>query len=167
MHKISNLWKIELNRLSKLQTNNERKKHPCHTKLCAFRWLILRYHILNLRSRNQMRGKLLHFSKNTLPQRELFLTMFYTINLSPLLVIKKVFMMIIITSNYQLCPLPSNQPNFWTVYQTYKTSSIYDAFVATHPVTLEWPSVKVQAVIRFKMEKFGAYSYCSHCFYNL
>ena len=34
-------------------------------------------------------------------QRELFLTMFYTINLSPLLVIKKGFMMIIILSNYQ------------------------------------------------------------------
>ena len=39
-------------------------------------------------------------------QRELFLTMFYTINLSPLLVIKKGFMIIIILSNYQQCPLP-------------------------------------------------------------
>ena len=34
-------------------------------------------------------------------QREPFLTMFYTINLSPLHVIKKGFMIIIILSNYQ------------------------------------------------------------------
>ena len=59
MHKITNLWKFELNRSSKLRDNNERKKHPCHTKLCAFRWLISRPQVLNLRSRNQIRGKLL------------------------------------------------------------------------------------------------------------
>ena len=45
--------------------------------------------------------KITSFSKTTLLQRELFLTIFYTINLSPLLVIKKSFMMIIILSNYQ------------------------------------------------------------------
>ena len=60
MHKITNLWKFELNRSSKLRDNNERKKHPCHTKLCVFRWLISRPHqVLNLRSRNQIHGKLL------------------------------------------------------------------------------------------------------------
>ena len=59
MHKITNLWKFELNRSSNLRDNNERKKHPCHTKLCAFRWLISRPQVLNLRSRNQIRGKLL------------------------------------------------------------------------------------------------------------
>ena len=59
MHKITNLWKFELNRSSKLRDNNERRKHPCHTKLCAFRWLISRPQVLNLRSRNQIRGKLL------------------------------------------------------------------------------------------------------------
>ena len=32
--------------------------------------------------------------------------MFYTINLSPLLVTESVFMLIIIMSNYQQCPLP-------------------------------------------------------------
>ena len=32
MHKISNLWKFELNRSSNLRDNNERKKHPSHTK---------------------------------------------------------------------------------------------------------------------------------------
>ena len=46
MHKITNLWKFELNRPSKLRDNNERKKHPCHTKLCAFRCLIGRPQIL-------------------------------------------------------------------------------------------------------------------------
>ena len=50
--------------------------------------------------------KVTSFSKTTSLQRELFLTMFCTINLSPLLVIKKGIMMIIILSNYQLCPLP-------------------------------------------------------------
>ena len=59
MHKITNLWKFELNRSSNLRDNNERKKHPCHTKLRAFRWLISRPQVLNLRSRNQIRGKLL------------------------------------------------------------------------------------------------------------
>ena len=42
-----------------LRDNNGKKKHPCHTKLCAFRCLISRPQILNLRSRNQIRGKLL------------------------------------------------------------------------------------------------------------
>ena len=45
--------------------------------------------------------KITSFSKTMSLQRELFLTMFYTINLFPLLVIKKGFMMIIISSNYQ------------------------------------------------------------------
>ena len=59
MHEIINLWKFELNRSSKLRDNNARKKHPCHTKLCAFRCLISRPQILNLRSQNQIRRKLL------------------------------------------------------------------------------------------------------------
>ena len=56
MHKITNLWKFELNRSSNfnLRDNKERKKHPCHTKLCAFRCLISRPQIINLRSRNQI-----------------------------------------------------------------------------------------------------------------
>ena len=40
------------------------KKHPCHTKLCAFRWLISRPQVLNLRSRNQIQGKLLFVVEN-------------------------------------------------------------------------------------------------------
>ena len=97
MHKITNLCKFELNRSSKLRDNNERRNHPCHTKLCAFRLLILRPQVLNLRSRNQIHGKLLQsFSK----------TMALHGNLSPLLVPKKGFMLINILSKCQLCPLP-------------------------------------------------------------
>ena len=59
MHKITNLWKFELYWSSAFRDNYERQKHPCHTKLCAFRWLISGPQILNLRSRNQIRGKLL------------------------------------------------------------------------------------------------------------
>ena len=56
MHKITNL-----NRSSKLGDINEKnqKKHPCHTKLCAFSRLISRPQILNLRSQNQVREKCL------------------------------------------------------------------------------------------------------------
>ena len=72
MHEITNLWKFELNWSSKLRDNNERKKHPCHTKLCAFRCLISRPQIL--RSRNQICGKLLlsqklhYFRESRFPQ---------------------------------------------------------------------------------------------------
>ena len=51
--------------------------------------------------------KITSLSKITLLQRLLFLTMFYIINLSPILVTKWGFMLIIIFSNYQQCPLPS------------------------------------------------------------
>ena len=74
MHKITHLYKFELNQSSKLRDNNERRKHPCRTKLCAFRWLISRPQVLNLRSQNQIRGKLLlsrklwHFRGNRFSQ---------------------------------------------------------------------------------------------------
>ena len=58
MYKITNLWKFELDWSSELRANYERKKIPCHTKLCAFRFLISRPQILNFRSQNQIRGKL-------------------------------------------------------------------------------------------------------------
>ena len=60
MHKITNLWKFELNRSSELRDKIERKKDTLVTRSCVhldgwFRDL----KILNLRSRNQIRGKLL------------------------------------------------------------------------------------------------------------
>ena len=50
--------------------------------------------------------KITSISKTTPLQREPFLTMFYTANLSPLLLTKWGLMLIIILSNYQKCPLP-------------------------------------------------------------
>ena len=79
MHKITNLWKFELNYWSlcgfikkiiviqKIYFWNceiiMKEKNPCHTNLCAFRWLISGPQILILRSRNQIRGKLLLYRK--------------------------------------------------------------------------------------------------------
>ena len=45
--------------------------------------------------------KIASFTKTTSLQMELFFTMFYTINLSLLLVIKKGFLMIFFLTNYQ------------------------------------------------------------------
>ena len=59
MPKITNMWKFELNRSSKLRDNNERKKTPFSHKVVCFQILISRPQILNPRSRNQIRGKLL------------------------------------------------------------------------------------------------------------
>ena len=74
MHKITNLWKFELNRSSKLGDNNEKRKHPGHTKLCPFRWLISRPQVLNLVSKSNSWKKLLsrklwHFRGSRFSQR--------------------------------------------------------------------------------------------------
>ena len=78
MHKITNLWKFELNWSLKLQDKTGRKKHPCHMKLSAFRCLISRPQNLILRSWNQIQiasGKLLlsqklhYFRKSCFSQR--------------------------------------------------------------------------------------------------
>ena len=54
MHKITNLWKFELNRSSNLRDMNERKTPLSHDGVCIFG-----PQVLNLRSRNQIRWKLL------------------------------------------------------------------------------------------------------------
>ena len=75
MHKITNLWTFELNLSSKWQDMNETKKHPFHPKLCAFRCLISWPQVLNLRSQDQISGKLLlsrkllHFRGSRFSQR--------------------------------------------------------------------------------------------------
>ena len=99
MHKITNLWKFELNRSLKLRDIMKEKTPMSHEVVC---FLMLDFETSNSKlevSKNSW--KITSFSKNTSLQRELFLTMFYTINLSPLLVTKKGFVMIIILSNYQ------------------------------------------------------------------
>ena len=62
MHKITNLWKFQLDWSTELRDIYERKKHPCHTKLCAFRCFVSWPQILNLRSQKQISGKL-HLSQ--------------------------------------------------------------------------------------------------------
>ena len=67
MHKTTNLWKFELNRSSNLRDNNERKKHPCHTKLCVFIWLISRPQVCSkLEVSKSNSWKITSFSKTML-----------------------------------------------------------------------------------------------------
>ena len=49
----------------------------------------------------RLEGEIAPFQKATLLQKELFLTMFYTINSSPLVVTKSDFTQTIVLSNYQ------------------------------------------------------------------
>ena len=104
MHKITNLCKFELNRWSKLRDNCERK----NTLVIPWSHEVVCFQMLDFKTSNSKSEvsksnswKITSFSKTTSFQRELFLKMFYTINLSPLLVIKKGFMTIIILSNTQ------------------------------------------------------------------
>ena len=55
--------------------------------------------------------KIASFSKTTSLQRELFLTMFYTINFSLLLVTKKGFIIIIMLGNYRVVSTAFNRIN--------------------------------------------------------
>ena len=57
--------------------------------------------------------KITSFLKTMSLQREPFLTMFHTINLSLLVVTKCGLMLIIILSNYQQCPLPLAPKLLW------------------------------------------------------
>ena len=83
-----------------------KEKTPLSHKVVCFLMLDFETSSSKLEVSKSNSWKITSFSKTTSLQRELFLTMFYTINLSPLLIIKKGFMMIIILSNYQNCPLP-------------------------------------------------------------
>ena len=85
IHKITNLRKFELNWSSKLRDNNERRKHPSHTKLCAFKCLISRPNSKSEVLKSNL-WNITSFSKTRLFQTEPFLTMFYSINPSPLLI---------------------------------------------------------------------------------
>ena len=89
MHKRTHLWRFELNWSSRLRDNKERKKHHCHTKLCAFdQMLDFETSKSNSKVLKSNSWKSTSFSKTALLQKELFLTMFYTINLFLLLVTK-------------------------------------------------------------------------------
>ena len=77
----------------------------CHTKLCAYRCLISKPHILNLRSRNQTHGKLLlsqklHYLRGSHCHNVLYYQPL------PIICYKERFCAIIINlSNYQYCPM--------------------------------------------------------------
>ena len=98
MQKMTSLWKCWLNWSLKLQNNNKTKrKTPCrHNSVSSDRntgiWPEVFYYFSE---------KLPLSQKIMLLQRESFLTMFYTINSSPLLNTKYGFMQIYILSNYQ------------------------------------------------------------------
>ena len=126
-HKETNLWKFGLRRPTfglrsckvatwKLQENNERKTHCC--TICFL--------LSDAQERLQTRSLIIWvrnylFLKTTaVLQREPFLTMFYTIKNSPLLVTKYSAMLTIILSNNILCPVPlmpydttNNSANIW------------------------------------------------------
>ena len=79
--KITNLWKFELV-VVEVSCEIIMKERPCHMKLCAFRCFF------DETSDSKFEVLKSNLLKTTLLQRELFLTMFYLINSSPLLVTK-------------------------------------------------------------------------------
>ena len=89
INKITKLWKFEFNLLSKLRDNNERKKPlsplkvECFQQMLDFETSSSKSEVSKSNSR-----KITYFSKTTLLQREPFLTMFYAINSSPILITK-------------------------------------------------------------------------------
>ena len=89
MHKITNVWKFELNWSSKLRGKviMEEKTPLSHEVVC---FQMLEFETSNSKSEVSKSNtwKITSFSKTTSLQREPFLTMFYTINISPLLVTK-------------------------------------------------------------------------------
>ena len=104
IHKLTNLWKFELNWSSKFGENGKRK-NTLVGQMCV---LSDRNKRLIARSLNILVGSYL-FSKTTLLQRESFPTMFCTINSSPMkwmLVTTSVFKLMFVLSNYQTCNTP-------------------------------------------------------------
>ena len=87
MHKITNLWKFELNWSSELGENDERK-NTLVGRICI---ILVRNYL---------------FLKNYVTSGESFPKMFYTTNSSPMLVTKSAFKLIFVLSNYQTCTFP-------------------------------------------------------------
>ena len=103
MHTVTNLWKYELNRLLGSEIIMKEKYTPVapwsHEVMC---FQMLYFETSNSNSEVSKIKIMENFLKTMSLQWEPFLTMFYYINLSPLLVIKTGFIMIVIIfSNYQ------------------------------------------------------------------
>ena len=101
MHKITTLWKFELNRSSKLGENDERKAALLDEFVC-FQIGIKVFYFYYFNEK-------LPIYITTLLQRESLSTMFYTINSSSIPVTESVFKIIFILSNYQTCSFPFSQ----------------------------------------------------------
>ena len=78
-----------------------KEKTPLSHEVVCFLMLDFETSILNLRTRNQIHGKLLFSRKLYVTSEGAVFTMFCTTNSSPLLVTKTDLMLIIILSNYQ------------------------------------------------------------------
>ena len=133
MHKITNLWKFELNWSSKLRDNYERKRTPLSHEVVFFQLLDFGTSNSKLEVSKSNSWKISSFSKSTSLQREPFLTMFYTINHSLLLVTKWGFMLIIILSNYQW-------ETFWDDrgQQTYRVNPLFSELCACSELRKQW-----------------------------
>ena len=101
--------------------------------------------------------KITSFSKTMLLQREPFLTVFYTINSSPLLVTKEGFMIIIILSNYQYCPVPLKHNRTFLIC----CSSSYSVLHTINKKQIQWCC---STVFNLQVHKFTWFicqpSYC-------
>ena len=64
------------------------------------------------------------FSKTTVVQRESFPKIFYTINISPMLVTMSGFKLIFVLSNYQTCTFPLSEVCGSTILCKYLLSSV-------------------------------------------
>ena len=99
---LTNLLKFELNRSSKLRDIIERKKHPVAPwSLEVVCFQMLDFETSNLRSRNQIRGKLL-LSRKLRHFRGGCFSQCFVLSTSPhYSYSRKVFVIIVILSNYQ------------------------------------------------------------------
>ena len=91
MHKITNLWKFELYWSSKLRDYNEQKKNTLSHEVVCFQMITSETSNSKSEVSKSNSWKMTSFSKTIILQRKLFLTMFYTINSSPLLVTNYIF----------------------------------------------------------------------------
>ena len=79
IHKITNLWKFELNRSTKLRDNNERKAPLSHEVVC-FQMVDFETLKSNSEVSKSNSWKITSFSETTLPHKDPFLTMYLYYN---------------------------------------------------------------------------------------
>ena len=91
MHKVTNLWKFQLKLVGSCEILMKIKNPLSHKVVC---FLMLGFESSSSKSEvsKSTSWKITSISKNTLLQMEPFLTMFYTINLSPLLIPSEVLL---------------------------------------------------------------------------